>query len=109
MHTARAMKRLLVAIALMLVALVACAVKDIKASDYDQSCAKDDDCVSVSELEAKGTDCQMSCTAVAINKKDKAQYDEDLADEQKSCGSMASPFCDVKGTPACVQGRCVMK
>jgi hypothetical protein len=101
--------RLLVAVAVMLVSLMACAVKDIEASDYDQSCASGDDCVAVVELEADGTDCSMGCEAQAINKKEKARYDEDLADARRSCGSMSSPFCDVTGTPACVQGRCEMK
>jgi hypothetical protein len=103
------MKRLLVAVPLMLIALVACAPTDIKADDYDQSCASSEDCVEVSELETRGTDCSFSCESKAINKKDKAQYDEDLADSEKHCGSKASPFCDSTGAPTCVEGKCVMK
>ena len=102
------MKRLL-GFALVLAAVVACSPSDIEASHYDQSCAKDDDCVQVSELQTRGTDCVMGCSAKAINKKDKAQYDEDLADAQYKCGSMAWPFCDVTGSPVCVQGKCEMK
>ena len=102
----KGLKRPLVAVALMLVTVSACAVQDIEAKDYDQSCAKDDDCVRVSELHAKGTDCSMECTPKAINKRDKAKYDDDLAEAQKSCGSMTSDFCGVGGVPACIQGRC---
>lgn len=83
--------------------------RDIKADDYDQTCGKNDDCVQVSELEASGSDCSTSCEAKAINKKDKAAYDQDLADSRKNCGSEASPFCDVTGSPSCVEGRCVMR
>ena len=98
-----------VAVAVMLVTVSACAVKDIEAKDYDQSCAKDDDCAAVSELFADGTDCSMGCGRKAINKKDKARYDEDLADSQKACGSMTSDFCGVDpGVPKCVESRCTM-
>jgi hypothetical protein len=103
------MKKTLAAAAVMLVALVACAPSDVNASDYDQSCAKDDDCVAVSELHTRGTDCIFSCDAKAINAKDKAQFDEDVRDEERHCGAMASPFCDVSGVPRCVQGRCEIK
>ena len=101
--------RILALTATMLVVLVACAPSDVNASDYDQSCAKDDDCVAVSELHTRGTDCIFSCDTKAINKKDKAQFDEDVADEERDCRGMASPFCDVSGVPKCVQGRCEIK
>ena len=103
------MKTALALVAVMLVTVSACAVQDIEAKDYDQSCAKDDDCVRVSELHAEGTDCSMECAPKAINAKDKAKYDEDLADARKSCGSMASDFCGVGGVPVCVQSRCEIK
>src|SRR5687767_6397557 len=111
MHTAPAMRpsRSLAAAAVMLVALVACSPSDIEARDYDQSCASDDDCVAVDELLADGTDCSMGCGPQAINKKDKSRYDEDLAEAKGKCGSMASPFCDATGTPACVQSRCEIR
>lgn len=103
------MKTSLAAVAVvMFVALAACAPSEVLARNYDQSCAKDDDCVQVSELHTKGSSCVVGCEAVAINKKDKAQYDEDRRDEERSCGSMASPFCDVTGTPKCVEARCTV-
>jgi hypothetical protein len=106
---APAMKKMLVGILLMIVAITACAPSDIQASDYDQSCAKDDDCVAVSELHTRGSDCIRGCGQTAINKKDKAQFDEDVASEEDRCRGMASPFCDVTGTPACVESRCTIR
>jgi hypothetical protein len=101
--------KIFVAGAVMLVGLVACSPSDVRASDYDQSCAVDTDCVSVSELEADGSDCSMGCTEVAINRKEKSRYDDDLADARGKCGSMRSPFCDSSGTAACVKSRCVIR
>ena len=109
MLDAAAMKRLSAAcVMLMLVALTACTPKDIHARDYDQSCAVDDDCVAVSELEANGTDCSFACTQVAINKKEKARFDEDLEDSRDNCGSSSAQFCESSGRPACVQSRCTV-
>jgi hypothetical protein len=95
--------------AVLLLTLVACAAKDIEASDYDQTCGRDDDCVAVSELHAEGGDCAMGCGAQAINKKDLATYQEDLDTSRGRCGSMRSPFCEEHGSPACVDGRCTIK
>ena len=106
------MKKSLAAAAVMLVAIAARSPSDVEASDYDQSCAKDDDCVAVAELHTPGThgtDCSIGCDDHAINKKEKARYDEDFADSRGRCGSRTSPFCDVTGTPTCVQGTCAMK
>lgn len=108
MHGAPAMKRLL-AVAVMLAPVIACAPSDVEARDYDQSCASDDDCVAVAELLADGTDCSIGCDTQAINKKEKAGYDQDLADARGKCRSTSRPFCDSTGSPACVQGRCEIK
>lgn len=98
-----------IVLAFAVMTLAACSPTSVEANDYDQSCAKDDDCVAVSELHTHGTDCSMGCDPRAINKKDKAQYDEDLDDERGKCGSMTSAFCDVTGSPTCVKGKCEMK
>jgi hypothetical protein len=111
MQKARRMKRVsgIVAVVLLVVPVVACLPSEVVASDYDQTCAKDDDCVAVNELHTDGSECSMECNFQAINKKEQTRFDEDLAESLKSCGSRASPFCEMRGKPACVQGRCAIK
>ena len=103
------MRALLLSITVVLVAPAAGCSDEILASDYDQSCSIDADCVQVIELEADGSDCSTGCTSVAINKKDQARYDEDLADARSKCGGMRSAFCEISGTPICVKGRCEIR
>lgn len=88
---------------------VACLPSDVEASDYDQTCASDEDCVAVAELSADGTTCSTGCSTHTINKKDLAQYEKDLAASQSDCSAMRGSFCDVTAVPACVGGRCEMK
>ena len=102
-------KRIALAAAAMVVPLVACLPNDVEAREYDQTCAKDDDCVAVRELLADGRDCSTGCTNTAINKKEKGAYDQDLADSERHCDSIGKPFCDEGGMAACVEGKCTMK
>ena len=103
------MKRLAVGLVLLIVGITACSPSNVEASQYDQSCAQDDDCVQVSELQTRGNDCIFGCGGTAINKKDKAQFDEDFAAEERHCRGKAAPFCDLSGVAKCVQSRCVVK
>jgi len=74
----------------------------IQASDYDQSCSVDSDCV----LEPEGNFCEASCTncaGAAISVKAQAQYEADLASK------ISTPlFCPCPDSlPAvCANGRC---
>ena len=50
----------------------------IKASDYDQSCEQDSDCIGIGE--GNGCDCRVVCQNAAINVADEAKWREDLAE-----------------------------
>ena len=103
------LRGLTVAIATALSVISACA-GDVEGSDYDQSCATDDDCVLVSELDVEQNGCSRrcssSCADVAINKRDKARHDDVVASAQDGCDSFRGPFCESAGVAACVRGTC---
>ena len=111
-------KRLVCVAVAVLLGLFACGGSDeddaIRASDYDQSCAADTDCVQVAELEVTGGDgcsgstCNGTCTDVAINVRDKARYDEDREATYDGCGGHTSPFCEFSGRVGCIDGRCAV-
>ena len=76
----------------------------IKASNYDQSCASDSDCVAVTE----GDFCVPGanvCPMATISKSGLAQYQADVAKTQAAvCGAFAG--CPELGTPCCRSGTC---
>jgi hypothetical protein len=73
----------------------------IEASDYDQSCSSDSDCL----LEPDGNFCQRECACVntAINAKDQARYEAVLA--IKISGTVTCP-CPGGAVAACNNGTC---
>jgi hypothetical protein len=94
---------------------VACAdplVQMIQASNYDQSCSVDTDCVAVAE----GNFCvpgANNCLTAAVNKSAKSQYLSDVANTNAafctapvSCPSLVT--CGTSTGPWCVNGTCEM-
>jgi hypothetical protein len=81
----------------------------IRASDYDQSCAKASDCVAI--YAGVASCCGGSCDNAAINKSDESKYESDLAaDKPTDCTGMACPAiaCETPGV-ACVAGKCAIQ
>jgi hypothetical protein len=74
----------------------------IRASDYDQTCATDMDCVAVGE----GNACSIipPCPTAAINKGAFARYQSDVA--QAPCFELS--FCVSSAGPCCRRGSCQM-
>jgi hypothetical protein len=75
--------------------------RPIKASNYDQSCKTDMDCVVINE----GNACSgiSNCGAAAINRSAYAQYQSDIAN--RPCASVSS--CGRTGAgPCCRNGQC---
>jgi hypothetical protein len=79
----------------------------ILATQYDQSCAHDDDCVGVFQ----GTiTCCSGCPNAAINKKDIGKYLADFDDLKPSCSASDACGLDCAFTEAfCATGRCKVR
>jgi hypothetical protein len=79
----------------------------VLASDYDQSCVLDADCVSVSQVpKCPVTDCS-GCYLVAINKSEMSQYM--AAVSQAVAGESPGPICNCpceSGFALCRGGKC---
>jgi hypothetical protein len=75
------------------------AAQAIQASNYDQSCNIDSDCIAVS-----ANFCFIICPNAAINKSAYAQYRADFA--RTVCGGVTS--CGSIGGPCCRSGSCQM-
>jgi hypothetical protein len=78
------------------------AERPIQASNYDQSCTTDMDCVAMAE----GNACSLisPCANAAINRGALAQYQSDIA--QAPCYALAG--CPAGFGPCCRQGSCQM-
>jgi hypothetical protein len=76
--------------------------RPIQASNYDQSCASDMDCVAIAE----GNACMLvgPCLSAAINKSAYPKYQEDIANP--ACYGLAS--CPAEFGPCCRHGSCQM-
>ena len=77
---------------------------EIRASDYDQKCAADSDCVAIAQGDAC-LPCVRACTNAAINKSASPQYQADIArvpagDDGVVCN------CPPESTMCCVAGQC---
>ena len=81
-------------------------VQMIQASNYDQWCNTNSDCIAVGEGNACYT-CLISCANAAINVRAKSQYDADV--EKTLAGRLAgAPICGcpMSSGPCCVGGVC---
>lgn len=95
----------------------------ISASDYDQACSVDSDCVAVVEsaeggiglfglFVQSGNYCQplCMCGGQAINKSAAAQYRADVSKTPVGSGAIQTPPCNcpnIGGAACCRGGRCV--
>src|ERR1019366_5003103 len=78
----------------------------VLASDYDQSCTVDTDCVEVGEVaECPATACD-ECTTEAINKNAMAQYMTALSPAFASEPAGEDCNCNCEGTAVCRGGKC---
>jgi hypothetical protein len=84
-------------------ALGACADTSINLSDFDTSCAKDNDCVVVNV----GDICGCHCGNAAINVSSEAAYDAEEQDKQAHCVNNDPCLCPANGSLACTKGVCV--
>jgi hypothetical protein len=75
----------------------------IKASDYDQSCAVDSDCVLEPEGDFCGSNQCTNCAGAVISAKAQARYEADLA--TKISTPLTCP-CPSGPTAVCNQGKC---
>jgi hypothetical protein len=82
---------------------------EISASNYDQSCTRDSDCILIGEGDSCGI-CVLNCPRAAINIRARGQYMSDIANTtaaissnlpacEESCGLMYRP-------PCCWRGKC---
>ena len=75
----------------------------IRASDYNQSCMVDTDCVLIDE----GSSCCGSCGNAAINKADQAKYQAAATQRHSTCQPMACPaLACVFSAPYCNADKC---
>jgi hypothetical protein len=88
---------------LAVLALAACAADTtIALTEFDTTCAKDQDCVNVQV----GDICGCDCGNAAINTKDLAAYQAELANKGMHCNTKVFCDCAVPASPVCTQGRC---
>jgi hypothetical protein len=81
-------------------------VQLIQASNYQQSCTVDTDCVAVDEgnfCHPGSTDCPGSA---AISKSDYAQYQADVAKTNGASCYAPQPSCPFESGPCCLGGQC---
>jgi hypothetical protein len=85
-----------------------CIAADIHASNYDQSCQKDSDCVLVVEGYACGS-CSVCAPLSAINDSAVSQYEADVAKvvgPPPMGGGGCAPCCGPILLPCCQGGQC---
>jgi hypothetical protein len=90
--------------------IAACAgLESVRASEYDQSCAADADCVLVNELAVENSQCS-ECNVGAVNVKDAPRMRDDVTEMRGECPQDApSALCAaVDGRAGCVSGRCTV-
>jgi hypothetical protein len=83
-----------------------CTDAGVQASDYDQTCALDSDCVAVGEGLVCQT-CAFVCPTAAINKADMSHYTSDLehAKRTQQAGS-GTCHCPALHVACCLGGTC---
>ena len=95
---------------LFLVFIGACAgLESVRASEYDQSCSVDTDCVLVNELAVNDSQCS-ECNVGAVNAKDAPRMRDDVNEMRGECPQdapteLCKPF---DGRAGCVGGRCTV-
>lgn len=79
-------------------------VLQIRASDYEQACSVDSDCVAISEGNACEA-CALGCTNAAINMSDESKYEDDVGAVPKRTVQISCD-CPEQYPPCCVDGQC---
>ncbi len=86
---------------------------NVVVTSYDQTCTQDSDCVGAPPGGDACGECATGnpafvCTLAAINTKDSARYQNDLANAIKSSEttSTCGTSCPVPGKPTCVDNVC---
>jgi len=97
-----------VAAALVLAASAVCCTTGVRASDVEQACSQDAECVIVEELEQVGTRCTVPCQKASIHRRVIEQYNRELARERRDCDYVTRLVCDPQELVAeCRLGRCL--
>jgi hypothetical protein len=79
------------------------AVVNISASDYNQSCSKNSDCMLIDE----GSSCCAGCGNAAINVSDAAKYNAAAAQRQATCKAQLCPeIACIFSLAVCSAGKC---
>jgi hypothetical protein len=84
------------------------AICELRASDYDRSCSKDDDCGAVGVGNACSIPCEVKCPSVAISVAGLPKYTQDFGHTPLAVCPDVLCGCPCVGTPACVNGTCVL-
>ncbi len=99
-------------VALLASALVAsvsaCSSTGVHASDVEQGCTEDAECVVVEELEQVDARCTVPCQKASIHRSVTDRYNRLLARERGDCVTVTRLVCDPQEFVAtCQLGRCV--
>jgi hypothetical protein len=81
------------------------AVKVIQASDYDQTCAVDTDCVGIVEGSTCNA-CTLNCSNAAIRKSAMAQYNADTTNILTAAFELCPSSCGGPEAACCRGGLC---
>lgn len=79
----------------------------IRASDYDQSCNKDADCIETFEGTIQSGQCH--CPNAAINQKASDRYQADFYAKRPTGFFLYQCDCSCFGTPSCLAGVCTLR
>ena len=86
---------------------VACTT-GVRASDVEQGCTDDAECVVVEELEQVGARCTIPCQKASIHRRVIDEYKRELARERRDCVTITQLACDPQEfVAACRLGRCL--
>ena len=96
-----------VTVVLVVVASAACTT-GVRASDVEQACREDAECVVVEELEQVGARCTVPCQKASIHRQVIDKYNRELAREHHDCVTLMRLACDPEEFVAkCRLGRCI--
>jgi len=77
----------------------------ISASNYNQTCSADSDCVAI----AVGDPCRLCCANAAINKADQAKYNADVAEDRAECRPVIPcTIACLMNHAACTNNKCTV-
>ncbi len=98
-----------VTVVLVVVASAAAAcTTGVRASDVEQACREDAECVVVEELEQVGARCTVPCQKASIHRQVIDKYNRELARERQDCVTVMRLACDPEEFVAeCRLGRCI--